>query len=245
MTSSPNRGIRDDDLWLRWQTHLVEHYDQVFYEGNPLVRHVTNAGHRLLEEPFGRTDMFDRVLEVGAGAGEHLPFVRHRFDQYVLGDSNLSMLHKVRRVRQSRAGVTATALDAAALPHADSTFDRLVSVYNLEHVPHPHVVLKEWARVVRPGGILSIAIPTEGGLAWSLGRHISTRRTFRNMGFDYDYIVAREHVNTCARLCAFIRYYFDDRVERWYPTGIPSPHLNLVFTATIRVHKSGGERERP
>lgn len=227
----------EDETWLLWQQYLARHYQGVFYEGNPLVRFINLSGHRLVEKPFGQEVRFERVLEVGCGSGEHLRFVRHAVGEYVLSDLNESLLELARAQHGKRRDVIFRVLDARRLPYPDGSFDRLISVYNLEHLTDPHLVLKEWARVVRPDGVLSLAVPTEGGLAWSLGRYFSTRRTFRKLGLNYDYIVAREHVNTCYRLRAFIRYYFPDRDECWFPTRMPSTHTNLVFACTIRIRK--------
>ncbi len=228
----------EDEMWERWKEYRGRSYADVFYDGSALIRRIGAAGHRMLERPHTASDGYRNVLEVGGGGHPHLPHVRHRFDRYIVGDLDLRMLGQVLRSHGANPRVEAMVLDGRRLPYANHTFDRVISIYTLEHLTDPHLVLKEWARVLKPGGILSIAIPTEGGLAWTLGRYFSTRRTFRRMGFDYDYIVAREHVNTCGRLLALIRHYFADREECWYPTGVPSPNFNLVFATTIRASKT-------
>jgi ubiquinone/menaquinone biosynthesis C-methylase UbiE len=234
----PAPTAEEDETWTRWQRHLSETYEDVFYRGNPLVARIGSAGHRLIEKPFQPGLRVGRVLEVGGGGHSHLPYVAHSFDHYVIVDVDPRMLRAAASVAAAERVPTIAVADARRLPYADGTFDRLVSVYSLEHLNDPHLALKEWARVVRDDGVISIAVPTEGGLAWAAGRYVSTRRTYRRLGYDYDYIVAREHVNTCARLVALIRHYFPDRDERWYPTGVPTPHVNFVFATTIRVHKA-------
>jgi phosphatidylethanolamine/phosphatidyl-N-methylethanolamine N-methyltransferase len=52
-----------------------------------------------------------------------------------------------------------------------ASFDRLIATHVLEHLPKPERVLREWARVVRPGGTLSLILPCDPGLARRLGRH--------------------------------------------------------------------------
>ena len=42
--------------------------------------------HTLMERPFSRSDHFSLTVEVGAGEGQHLPYVRHNFDRYVMTD---------------------------------------------------------------------------------------------------------------------------------------------------------------
>ena len=43
--------------------------------------------------------------------------------------------------------------DALALPHADASFDAACAMDFLEHVEEPAAVVKEMARVLRPGGL--------------------------------------------------------------------------------------------
>jgi hypothetical protein len=47
------------------------------------------------------------------------------------------------------------------LPYADGTVDEIRASHILEHFPHRQVpeVLKDWARTLKPGGVLRIAVP--------------------------------------------------------------------------------------
>ena len=49
--------------------------------------------------------------------------------------------------------------DARALPFRDSSLDRISADSVIEHVPHPHLVLAECFRVLRPGGLLKLITP--------------------------------------------------------------------------------------
>jgi len=123
------------------------------------------------------------------------------------------------------------------LDYSDNTFDRLLATHVLEHIYQPHLALKEWLRVIKPGGVLSILIPTDPGLAWRLGRHLGPRKQAMAKGIPYDYIMAREHVNSCHNLVALLRYYFSDAKEAWWPFPVPSIDLNLFFAFHAVVKK--------
>ena len=123
------------------------------------------------------------------------------------------------------------------LSYSDNTFDRLVSTHVLEHIYQPHLVLKEWYRVLKPGGVLSILIPTDPGIAWRLGRHLGPRKHAIAQGIAYDYVMAREHVNSCNNLIAILRHYFPESKEAWWPLPIPSIDLNLFFAFHATVNK--------
>ena len=49
--------------------------------------------------------------------------------------------------------------DARALPFAGATFDALTLVNVLDHTINPLLVVREAARVLRPGGLLVVRIP--------------------------------------------------------------------------------------
>ena len=55
--------------------------------------------------------------------------------------------------------------DGARLPFADASFDNVLCIEVLEHVPAPEAFVAELARVLKPGGALILTIP------WSARRH--------------------------------------------------------------------------
>lgn len=232
--------IRDseDEAWLDYRQRFSKVYDDSNY-GDSLQGYVMRASHRLVERPFRSKDNFSRVVEVGAGTGEHLPFVRHRFNEYVLVDHDGEALEVARRKHGDRADLSFAAHGGVELPFETGTVDRLIATHVLEHIYQPHLALKEWARVLRPGGSMSILIPTDPGVAWRVARHLGPRRNAIAQGIAYDYVMAREHVNSCVNLIALLRFYFDRRIEAWWPTLLPSVDINLFFSFNATVH--GGE----
>jgi len=225
----------EDEAWEQYQAMEAEIYDEVYYRGNTLVSYVNNAGHRLAEALVPSAHSFAKVLEVGAGTGVHFEFVKHRFGSYYLTDISEDRLRIARARHGGRLGLRFDIADATALKYDDDSFDRLISIYNLEHLPHPHRVLREWRRVVRPGGLISVAIPLDGGVAWRLGRHLTTRRAFARKGIDLGYVIAREHINPSYNLIALIRHYFPLVRERYFPFRIPMIDPNLVYVAQVTV----------
>src|SRR3546814_5800995 len=85
--------------------------------------------------------------------------------------------------------------DATRLSLADGSVDRLIACHVLEHLHHPHDVLREWYRVLRKGGVLSILLPCDPGVLWRVGRMFGPRANAERAGIEYDYLMAREHVN--------------------------------------------------
>lgn len=231
----------EDKAWLDYREKFSEVYDEANYS-SPLQSFVMRASHKLVEKEFNHQTHFGRVLEIGAGTGEHLPFVRHDFDEYTLTDLDPKTLEVAKRKLSGTKGrrVNFEVQTGSELAYPDNTFDRLVATHVLEHIYKPHLVLKEWRRVLKPGGVISILIPTDPGMAWRLGRHLGPRKNAIAQGIEYDYVMAREHVNPCNNLIAILRHYFPDSREAWWPFPIPSIDLNLFFAfhATIDKQKN-------
>lgn len=211
-----------------WRRHWIAAYARDYYERGPLAR-LLWQGHVQSERAFDRDRHFGQVLEVGAGGGHHLRAVRHRFDTYWATDADPEPLQRgLAGLAQARS-VVVRREDATALSFGDDSIDRLVACHVLEHLPQPHRVLREWARVVRAGGVITLLLPCDPGLAWRWGRSLGPRRRVAAAGLPYDYWMAREHINPVQNLVALVRYYFDRRQELWYPARVPSFDLNLFF----------------
>ncbi len=230
----------EDQAWLDYRARFADVYDDSNY-ASPIQSAVMRAGHRLAEKQFQQSDHFSRVLEIGSGTGEHLGFVQHGFDQYVLSDMDAKTL-EISKGKLSGKFDTKLLFETQRgerLTYTDNTFDRLIATHVLEHIYQPHLALKEWVRVVKDGGVLTVLIPTDPGFAWRLGRHLGPRRNAIAQGVAYDYVMAREHVNSCNNLIALLQYYFSDRTEAWWPLPIPSIDLNLFFVCHAVVKKGG------
>ncbi|GAA0472037.1 transcriptional regulator [Paractinoplanes deccanensis] len=100
------------------------------------------------------------VLEVGAGTGElwrHLD-PRRAGLRLTLVDFSAAMCERLREV----PGADVRQCDAAELPFAEGRFDAVIANHMLYHVDDPDAVLREFARVLRPGGRLFVATNGRG-----------------------------------------------------------------------------------
>jgi phosphatidylethanolamine/phosphatidyl-N-methylethanolamine N-methyltransferase len=95
-----------------------------------------------------------RVLEVGVGTGLSLPSYGKHLE--IVGiDLSPEMLEKAReRVAEERLNNCKALLemDASELEFEDASFDTVVAMYVMTVVPDPEKVMRELARVCRPGG---------------------------------------------------------------------------------------------
>lgn len=102
-----------------------------------------------------------RVLEVGAGTGRLWTVVPHDGLRLTLTDFSAAMCARLATVE----GAVVRRCDAGALPFADGSFDTVVANHMLYHVDDPAAVLRELARVARPGGRLAVATNGRGHMA--------------------------------------------------------------------------------
>ncbi len=221
-----------DSYEKNWRDYYQKHnYD----EG--IASWFMKRSHLWSEKKFSNDDYFPTVLEVGAGTGKHLEYVRHRFDEYILSDLNDAILKDNLSRADIAEGVGVKREDATQLSFEDNSVDRLIAAHVLEHLPNPYLVLREWHRVIKPNGIMTLILPCDPGMAWRFGRNFGPRSSAEAAGIEYNYWMAREHINAITNLIAFIRYYFDMREEIWKPLFVPSVDINLFYICHLGIKK--------
>ncbi|HEX7447759.1 MAG TPA: class I SAM-dependent methyltransferase [Pirellulales bacterium] len=105
------------------------------------------------------------LLDIGCGAGYHVRHLARKAKRVVAIDTDRVALNVARRrVRSSR--VTFLHYDGAQLPFADGSFDAVTMLDVLEHVPHREELVREIARVLRPGGVWTVSVPYRGIVRW-------------------------------------------------------------------------------
>jgi 2-polyprenyl-3-methyl-5-hydroxy-6-metoxy-1,4-benzoquinol methylase len=129
-------------------------YRSTFTYGRMKAERFIQAGLDLL--PAGA-----KVLDVGCGTGFHVARLRERgFD--VVGVEPGEELR--RRAMANNPGARIEDGDMENLAFPDASFDGLLAVEVIRHVPRPDVAVAEAARVLRPGGVAIITAAPK----WSL-----------------------------------------------------------------------------
>ena len=118
-----------------------------------------------------------RVLDVACGTGNvSIPLARR--GALVTGLDIAANLLVQARERAAAEGVAIQfdEGDAEQLPYANDSFDAVVTMFGAMFAPRPEVVVAEFARVLKPGGLLAMANWTPDGFAGQMfrvtGRHV-------------------------------------------------------------------------
>jgi phosphatidylethanolamine/phosphatidyl-N-methylethanolamine N-methyltransferase len=216
--------------------YYKNYYSKVINSG--IIGVVSNLTQISLERGI-KNRKFSKVLELGAGEGQHFPFVRHQYDQYVCTDLRIDNLIKIKVLSQDPR-VILQEVDAHHLQrYADNNFNRVIATCLLAHLNDPLSALLEWRRVVGEGGLISIYVPCEPGLLLRLARALSTARKAKkyvDMPLTRHYL---EHINYYLSMHAGIKRVFkNDQIKiKNYPFPFLSWNFNLWKIYTITINK--------
>lgn len=231
------RTIRLDDAdWQAWEAIMPEFYSST--QKQSIGAMVCNAGYRIMST----VPLHDKsVLEIGPGDLDHIECWKGKPAHYTLLDVRDEMLDRATaRLRGHSIPFTRTCIDRQAanqFPFGDERFDVIVSFYSLEHVHPLESYVESLAGALRPGGVLVGAIPCEGGLAWGLGRYMTTRRWLRKHStIDLTKVICWEHPNLADRIMPALDAALVRRQVGYWPLGIPLIDANLLVKFIYERH---------
>jgi ubiquinone/menaquinone biosynthesis C-methylase UbiE len=210
--------------------------------------------HEVLPRRFGMIERFNhlyplrrqpatfrRTLEIGAGIGEHIEYERLTEEQereYYAVELRENMGAEIRR-RFPRVQ-TIIGDCQKRLPSPDDYFDRILAIHVLEHLPNLPAAVRELYRVCdKEQGVLSIVIPCEGSLAYTLARRCSAQRIFqKRYGQSYKWFIEREHVNRPGEIMEELNPYFETIDKTFFPFRVPFLFCNLVIGITLKPRRT-------
>ena len=138
---------KDGAAWRRWTPTLERWYGV--------------ATRQMLD--LARIQPGQRILDVAAGAGEPAVSAAERVGPggYVLAtDISEGVVELARQVAAERGlqQIETRAMDGEKLDLPDASFDAVLCRLGLMYMPHPVTALREWRRVLRPGGRVAVAV---------------------------------------------------------------------------------------
>lgn len=201
------------------------HYQEIM--GTGIISKVWSIIHTQMEKPF-QNKYFQNILEIGAGNGEHIPYVTCQFSKYFATDIRIDNLSNIKQVR---SGVDVLVQDAQKLTFSESYFDRIIVTCLLAHLDKPEEAISELHRVVKKeSGYISIYLPCEPGMLLRFVRLLSTHLKARRRGVsNISRLHYLEHRNYFLALDNLISNEFKTAKvkKRYYPFPFLSWNFNL------------------
>jgi SAM-dependent methyltransferase len=217
---------------------FVEHWLSVLGNGSrQSFKWLENFNQTYVIKKTPNNNCFITTLEIGAGNGEHLHYETLSPEQktnYVALDLRANMVQQIKINFPYIQSLEADCQET--LPFADGHFDRILAIHVLEHLPNLPAAIKEAHRLCnKTNGYLSVVIPCEGGLAYSLARKLSAQKIFeRRYQQSYDWFIKREHINLPNEIIEELTQYFDIIDRSYFPIPLAYVNLNICIGITLR-----------
>jgi SAM-dependent methyltransferase len=224
----------------KWPKQLLALTDEQRRIKDDFMKH----WHEVLPRRYGLIERFNhgyparqhrpgRVLEIGAGLGEHIEYEDLHGVEYYALEMRENMAAEIRRRFPAVHAITGNCEERIDFP--DASFDRILAIHVLEHLPNLPAAIGEVRRLLKTDGEFIVVIPCEGGLAYSLARRISAQRIFEaRYNTSYDWFIRTEHINVPSEILSELKPHFEIVDREFFPLRIPSITLNLVIGLTLR-----------
>ena len=123
-----------------------------------------------------------RVLDIGTGTGQLAVYLARGGFEVTGIDIAENMVTRAKEYAESQGlDIDFRTGDAEDLAFGNNTFDAIVSRNTLWTLPHPEKALREWRRVLKPGGLLMISDGQWMNTTWKRIHHLAIR-LFKGMG---------------------------------------------------------------
>lgn len=148
------------------------------------------------------------VLDVACGTGDLTAMLARRGPARIVGADFCPPMLQRAREKFPRLPVEWLEADAMALPFGTAEFDVVTIAFGLRNLPQPAAALREFARVLRPGGRL-VVLDFRGGQRPGLGGRLLSFYTDRLMPRTAAWI-ARDRRGAYQYLQRSIRSFWSD-----------------------------------
>ena len=100
----------------------------------------------------------DRLIDVGCGFGRNVPSYVQKWKNAVLLDPSDKLLSQAKVENKKHSNLHYVRGFAEKLPFDNSSFDTVLCIRVFHHLLHPEQVIREYYRVLKPGGHLILEI---------------------------------------------------------------------------------------
>lgn len=170
-----------------------------------------------------------KILEIGAGTLNHLKYEKN-FSEYDIVEPFKNLF-----IDSSEKKKINEIFDSI-LDIKNKKYDRIISIMTFEHLENLPEVVKKCRELLKKDGLMQIAIPCEGELAFKLGWKLTTGLSFKlKYGLDYSTIMSHEHLNTQKEILTVLKNFFN--ILKFQRSPFFLPVYNLSFYSYIECSK--------
>lgn len=201
----------DSEEYVSHQTQAKTLKDKVYKSVKSLM--IKRKRHQVLE--FHKTG---NILDIGAGTGDFLEaFEQDNWRKFAIEPSD--KLHTILKQKQIQRFNNLIAFE-------DDSFEIITLWHSLEHIPNLEETLLELKRILKPNGIIFIAVPNHKSYdakfyktywaAWDVPRHLwhFSRTGLKKILLKYEFNCIKE------KAMPFDSYYVSLLSESYKPNGL-------------------------
>jgi SAM-dependent methyltransferase len=147
MTNVQTHNLKAQSVW----NSPAGRYDDI---SRSIADAIEHAAERLQPKPG------ERILDLATGTGWGSRILAQRFPGAKITGADIAELmldHARAAAKQQGLNIEYQHADAENLPFADATFDGVISTFGVMFVGKPEAAAAELARVIKPGGRLTLA----------------------------------------------------------------------------------------
>lgn len=222
--------IETDRCWIELTKNYLDFYNETQKKS---IGHIINSpGYDVVS---GIDFTSKSILEIGPGSLDHVDkWLSKPQVFYALDVNNDFMKYAEAVLKKHDVNYKLMLISESSkdflLPLEDDSVDVILSFYSLEHLYPLKRYLSEIKRVLKPGGILAGAIPAEGGLAWGVGRYITSRRwLLKHTSIDPDKIICWCHPNFSDYIIDELNATFRQDFVSYWPFKVPLIDINFII----------------
>jgi len=221
-----------DEDFIKWQDNYYQFYND--NQKGKIGNVINHYGFKLMRQ-VNLENL--TALEVGPGIIEHTVYWNHEPETYIIADINKTFLKesaaKLKNI--SIKSIIELKVEDTHIPLEDNSVDIIISFHQLEHIYKLDDYVQELKRILKPNGILVGAVPTEGSIAWGLGRWLTSMRYVNaQMNFNYNKIICWEHPNFVNTIKMNLDKYFTREYSKKKPFSFLPMDFNFSWSFIYR-----------
>ena len=177
-----------------------------------------------------------KILEIGAGSGEHFKFVKRYFSHYCMLDISDFGYKKIEKIISNDGRCKFVLASAEHLPFSSESFEHVVATCVFAHLENPEIGLQELRRVLKNSGTASILLSSDPSLLLRVTRNLFVSRKMSDLPIDYDLYIKKAHRNSIKSLLKAIDLVFRKEELKiiYYPFRFPFWNLSTHVIVHVR-----------